>query len=214
MVLLNWGSLIPSSLSLLIQGSSCNWKRCGPGNEASYVACVNWHQCFPQRGLLGCRKHFNVVIVLVPPCIYHSANLLRGPGSLGRGQLPCMSQPSCGSSSNSRAAHTPVNSSTERQVGMPSWLYIDYHESNVLLHRGDNSFMYSLGLHATSPHTKLCQLQPKIEAFCCCKCIHDIQNVYPQNITVRLKFSVHYICKLWSHCSHYKQDLHDYCGAL
>ena len=22
------------------------------------------------------------------------------------------------------------------------------------------------------------------------------------------------ICKLWSHCSHYKHDLHDYCGAL
>ena len=30
----------------------------------------------------------------------------------------------------------------------------------------------------------------------------------------RLKFSVHDICKLWSHCSHYKHDLHDYCGAL
>ena len=33
--------------------------------------------------------------------------------------------------------------------------------------------------------------------------------MYPQNITVRLKFSVHdNICKLWSHCSHYKHDLH------
>ena len=30
--------------------------------------------------------------------------------------------------------------------------------------------------------------------------------MYPQNITVRLKFSVHdNICKLWSH---YKHDLH------
>ena len=44
----------------------------------------------------------------------------------------------------------------------------------------------------------------------CRECIHDVQNMYPQNITVRLKFSVHDICKLWSHCSHYKHDLHDY----
>ena len=29
-----------------------------------------------------------------------------------------------------------------------------------------------------------------------------VEDVYPQNITVRLKFSVHDICKLWSHCSH------------
>ena len=48
----------------------------------------------------------------------------------------------------------------------------------------------------------------------CRKCIHDVENMYPQNITVRLKFSVHDICKLWSHYSHYKHDLHDYREAL
>jgi len=40
---------------------------------------------------------------------------------------------------------------------------------------------------------------------------HDVLNMYPQNITVRLKFSVQDICPLWSHCSHCKHDLHDCC---
>jgi len=35
--------------------------------------------------------------------------------------------------------------------------------------------------------------------------------MYPQSITVRLKFSVQDICKLWSHCSHCKHDLYDSC---
>jgi len=38
--------------------------------------------------------------------------------------------------------------------------------------------------------------------------------MYPQNITVRLKVSVHDICKFGSHCSHCKHGLHDYYGAL
>ena len=38
---------------------------------------------------------------------------------------------------------------------------------------------------------------------------HDVLNMYPQNIIVRLKFSVQDVCKLWSHCSHCKHDLHD-----
>jgi len=38
---------------------------------------------------------------------------------------------------------------------------------------------------------------------------HDVLNMYTQNITVRLKFSVQDICKLWSQCSHCKLNLHD-----
>ena len=38
--------------------------------------------------------------------------------------------------------------------------------------------------------------------------------MYPLNITLWLKFSVHDICKFWSHCSHSKHDLHDYHGLF
>ena len=38
--------------------------------------------------------------------------------------------------------------------------------------------------------------------------------MHPQNVTVRQKFSVHNVCKLWSHCSHCNHILHDYRGAL
>jgi len=33
--------------------------------------------------------------------------------------------------------------------------------------------------------------------------------MYPQNITVRLKFSVRDICKSWSHSSYCKHNLHE-----
>ena len=39
---------------------------------------------------------------------------------------------------------------------------------------------------------------------------HDVEYVS----SVRLKFSVHDICKLWSHYSHCKHDLHDYIVEL
>ena len=39
-------------------------------------------------------------------------------------------------------------------------------------------------------------------------------NMYPQNITVRLKFSVQDICPLWSHSSHCKNDLYDCVNTL
>ena len=35
-----------------------------------------------------------------------------------------------------------------------------------------------------------------------------------RTLLARLKFSVHDMCKLWSHCSHCKCELHDYHGAL
>ena len=45
-------------------------------------------------------------------------------------------------------------------------------------------------------------------------CLPVQQRSEDGGLAVRLKFSVHDICKLWSHCSHYKHDLHDYRGVL